>query len=347
MKLKPKAKVFIGIVVLLVVILGGLGVYAVFFKPQEKQEEESIPVVKEKQLQILDLNSKSRPVAVMINNLAAARPYHSGLQDAYLVYEIIVEGGITRLMAVYKDANVDKIGSIRSARHYFLDYALENDAIFVHWGFSDQASNDIKTLSIDNIDGLYYGNTYFWRDDALNVSLEHKAFTNTEKINEAINKFGYRNTTKKDPLISYSVDEIDMASMEGATLANNVSIKYSSSVTTSYEYDAESKTYKRSVNGQPHTDYITKEQYTAKNIITYQVNNTTISGDTKGRQNIDNIGSGEGYFISNGYAVPITWEKKSRSNKTIYKYKNGAEININDGNTYIQIQPVGQTLSIS
>ena len=64
-------------------------------------------------------------------------------------------------------------------------------------------------------------------------------------------------------------------------------------------------------------------------------------------EGLENIGSGEGYFITNGYAVPITWEKKSRDAQTVYKYKNGEEIVVNDGNTFIQIQPTGQTLSIS
>ena len=78
----------------------------------------------------------------------------------------------------------------------------------------------------------------------------------------------------------------------------------------------------------------------------YKVNNYTISGDTKGRQTLDNIGSGEGWYISNGYAVPITWEKSSRSSKTIYKYLDGTEIKVNDGNTFIQIQPSGMNLTI-
>ena len=85
---------------------------------------------------------------------------------------------------------------------------------------------------------------------------------------------------------------------------------------------------------------------TVKNIITYQIDNNTISGDNKGRQDIKNIGSGEGYLISEGYAVPITWEKKSRSAQTIYKFKDGNEIKVNDGNTFIQIQPTGKKLVI-
>ena len=97
-----------------------------------------------------------------------------------------------------------------------------------------------------------------------------------------------------------------------------------------------------------HTDYVTKEQYTFKNIITYQVDNYTLNdGENKGRQELENIGSGTGYFISGGYAVPITWEKSSRSSQTKYYYESGEELIVNDGNTFIQIQPEGQKLEIS
>ena len=105
--------------------------------------------------------------------------------------------------------------------------------------------------------------------------------------------------------------------------------------------------YKQFVNDKAHTDYETKNQYTVKNIITYQVGNKTIAGDEKGRQDLDNIGSGKGYFITEGRAIPITWEKKSRSAQTIYRYQDGTEITVNDGNTWIHIVPKSGSISIS
>lgn len=112
-------------------------------------------------MKIVDLSSNTRPYAVMINNHPSARQNHAGLQDAYLIYEMIVEGGMTRYMAVFKDKDTAKIGSVRSSRHYFLDYAMENDAMYVHWGWSPQAQSDISTYGINNINGLTYeGNTF-------------------------------------------------------------------------------------------------------------------------------------------------------------------------------------------
>ena len=102
------------------------------------------------------------------------------------------------------------------------------------------------------------------------------------------------------------------------------------------------------MNGAASTDYVTKEQYTFKNIITYQVSNYTLNdGENKGRQDINNVGSGSGYYITDGYAIPIKWEKTSRSAQTKYTLENGEELKVNDGNTFIQIQPTGQALNIS
>ena len=301
----------------------------------------------EKKLQIFDESSDSRPIAVMINNNSTARKYHMGLQDAYLVYEIIVEGGSTRYMALYKDSDVDKIGSVRGSRHYFLDYVLENDAIYVHWGWSDMAKNDIDKLKINNINGLYTEGKYFYRENNLNVSLEHTGFTKMAMINKGIDDYGYRKSLNKDMLLNYTVEDVELEEMVGSIPANSVDIKYSSVNTTGYKYDQESKKYLRYVNGDKHCDYVTKEQYTVKNIITYKVSNHTLSGDVKGRQDIDNIGKGSGYYISNGYAVPIKWSKESRTAQTIYTFMDGTEINVNDGNTFIQIQPMNGELNIT
>ena len=313
---------------------------------QEEVIEPEEPIVEEKKLTIIDEESNSRNIAVMYNNISTVWGYQAGLQDAYLVYEIIVEGGYTRLMAIFKDKETTRIGSVRSSRPYFLDYALENDAIYVHFGASTQANKDIKSLKINNINGMY--DNAFWRDRSLGLATEHTAFTSMKKINAWIKDKKYRTTTEVSPVLNYSADEIDLSSMEGAIVANDILIDYSASRTTSYEYDAENKVYLRiqgtSSKSYPHVDYVTKEQYHTKNIIIYQVKNYRL--DSKDRQELENEGTGEGYFITNGYAVPITWEKSSRESKTIYRYLNGEEIKVNDGNTFIQIQPLNRKLKI-
>lgn len=293
-------------------------------------------------VKIIDETSKSRPYAVSINNNHAAWP-HAGLQDAYLGYELIAEGGITRLIALFKNQNTAKIGSVRSARHYFLDYVMENDAIFVHYGQSPQAKKDLASLSINNVNGMYNAKGFF-RDKTLNRAWEHTAFTSIERINTVVKSKKYRTTTEEQ-LLKYSPIKVDHSSDSSLKSANKVTIKYSDYQTTSYEYDKENMNYKMFMSGKSHDDLVTKKQYTVKNIITYQVKNTSL-GDKKGRQDLDNIGSGEGYYISNGEAIKIKWSKSSRSSKTKYTLMNGEELVVNDGNTWIHIQPKGQTLKI-
>ena len=121
-------------------------------------------------------------------------------------------------------------------------------------------------------------------------------------------------------------------------------ISFSGSKSTTFKYDPETKVYNRFQNDKEHIDYLTKKQYTVKNIITYKVKNH--SYDSYGRQALENIGKGEGYFITNGYAVPITWEKTTRAGQTVYKYLDGTEITVNDGNTHIEIQPKNRKLEI-
>ena len=343
-KLKKKSK--IGISLFVVIVLLGIGGYYYLHLSKEEEptpaEAKTQTPVEVKKLNIIDEDSNIRPYAIMVNNIVDARKNHAGLQDAYIVYELIVEGGITRYLALFKDVDTARIGSVRSSRHYFLDYAMENDAIYVHHGQSPQAAADFKTLKLDRIE-VAEGKTG-WRDKTLGVATEHTLFTSIEKLNTVTS---LRKEMNKDLLLNYSIEEINLEELEGSKEAKNVSIRYSSSLNNIYEYDSVNKIYKRTINSTPHVDGITKKQYTVKNIITYQVPNGQIKNDEKNRQELNNIGSGSGWYITNGYAVPITWSKTSRSAQTVYKYQNGKEIDVNDGNTWIHIQPKDQTLNIS
>jgi hypothetical protein len=347
-KKKGGVKILIIILVILILIAGVLLALKLLNKGQV-ETNASGEIIEEKKeepkVQIVDVNSKTRPYAVMINNNHSAWP-QCGLKDAYLVYEIIAEGGITRMMALYKDKLPEKVGSVRSARHYFIDYAEENDAIFIHWGGSPQAYSRINS-GIDDLDGIALEGTSFFRDKTLKRDYEHTGFVNLEKANEQAKEKGYTRDTNKDLLLNYSATELDLASLEGAESAEDITLKYSYYHTTSYEYDEENKVYKRFMSGKANTDLTTGEQYTAKNIIVYKVGNKTINdGENKGRQDLLNTGTGKGYYISEGYAIPITWEKSTHSGQTIYKYENGEEIKVNDGNTFIQILPTEGTITI-
>lgn len=329
------------IITMFLLLLCGCG------KEEDKKLDNSNDnkVQEKEKVQIVDLNSNERPIAVMINTHKDARP-QAGLSDAYMVYEIMVEGGITRMMALYtQDFDEEKIGAIRSSRHNYLDYVLENDAIYIHWGGSPKAYEDLNSLKITHIDGITYGNKYFVTDKTLKRAIEHTRFTSTELIKKGIEDLKLKTTTDKGYLLNYTADEVKLNEKDGSVVANNITLKYSNYQTVSYEYNSEEKVYYRSMSGEKHTDLVTGEQYHFKNIIAYSVKYNTM--DSYGRQDLENIGSGEGVYITNGYSIPIKWTKKDRSSKTIYTYLDGTEIDVSDGNTFIQIYPTSGKLTIS
>lgn len=299
-------------------------------KKEENKEEKSITT----------FNGTDRPVAVMIDNHKSAMP-QSGLNDAYIVYEMIVEGGETRLMALFKGKQLDKIGPIRSARHYFLDYALENDAIYVHYGWSPQAENDITKLGVNNVNGLVQSTSDFWR--VKDKSAPHNAVSATKNILSIAKAKGYSLESDKKSVLNYVTEEVNL---ESEQVANKFSIKYSDYNTVSYTYDSEAKKYLRYSRNTKQVDWDTKEDVFVKNIIITFVRNSTLNdGENKGRQTLDNVGTRDGYYITNGKAIKIKCEKKSRKEQTVYKDMQGNEIKVNDGNTFIQICPIDAKVS--
>ena len=191
-------------IILAVLLLAGIVGYFVISKGSDGKNSSSDSSSKksgkkktdEPKVQIVDLDSKTRPFAVMINNLGVARKYQCGLQDAYIIYEIIVEGGITRYMALFKDTNTDCIGTIRSSRHYYLDYALENDAIYVHHGQSPQAQSDFGALGIDRV--VASEPNTGWREKNDGVSSEHTLYSSIEKIKKGLGKKRTESDDKHD-----------------------------------------------------------------------------------------------------------------------------------------------------
>ena len=316
---------------------------------KKKNNSQNTSQVAEKKVQIIDENSNDRPIAVMIDN-NIGNEKHAGLQDSYLNYEIIVEGGLTRIMAIFKDKDVSLIGPVRSSRHYFLDYALESDAIYIHYGWSPYAKNDIESLNVDNINGLT-DEVPFWRNN--NIKAPHNVFTSIEKIKKYAQTKNYPLKSNNWKLFKFSADEVDLKSNDTSTqgdsndaiAANQIFITYSTQQARSYNYDNANKYYLRSMNGIAHLDKVTNLQLHYKNIIIEKVENYTL--DSYGRQDLKTVSTGDGYFITNGYAKPITWKKLSRNGKTEYKYNNGQPVILNDGNTFIQIVPLTSNITIN
>lgn len=350
MKVSVGIKVLVAILVLLIIVVGVLLAINMIKKSEIKgeiktgeqiqnEEQKGTTVVEVKEPKIFQGNN--RPIAVMIDNHKGAMP-QAGLNDAYIVYEIIVEGGESRLMALFKGVDLEKIGPVRSSRHYFLDYALENDAIYVHFGWSPQAQSDISKLGVNNINGINESSSSFWRTK--DKYSPHNVATNTKKILEIAERKGYATTSTKDSVLHYVADEVNL---KGNMEATKVTIPYSDSNTVKYEYDPVTKRYTRYSRETKQVDWDTKETVTTKNIIIVKCTNSTLNdGSGKGRQTLDNVKALNGYYITNGKAIEITAEKSTRAGQTVYKDKDGNVIDVNDGNTFIQICPIDSKIKI-
>ena len=152
---------FLVVILLIVVIALGVLVGMKMLNKGEiannNVEEKSNKIIdQQEELEPETWAGNARSFAVMIDNVGDARPQAS-LNEAEIVYEVTVEGSLTRLLAVFKDVedNSKTIGPVRSARPVFIDYALENDSIFVHYGYSDKAKDEIDNKKIiNNVNGL-------------------------------------------------------------------------------------------------------------------------------------------------------------------------------------------------
>jgi len=311
----------------------------------EKKDEaiENIQELSDNEF-IASLSTETRPLAVMIDNDGPSSRPQIGLESAYIVYEVIVEGGATRLMALFKNSTIEKVGPIRSSRHYFLDYALEHDAIYMHAGWSPKATNDISALNVNNINGIMGDDgVIFYRDNTYD-STWHNLYS---KVNS-----GYKHAKEKKKYrvtsdIKYDWYSEEDVEISGGTDANEVLVPYSGKYKVVYKYNEEEKVYDRYIGSNPHMSQ-TGDGLTAKNIIICHVRNYPLNdGENKDRQELDTVGSGKGYFVTNGKACEITWEKTSRTARTVYKDAAGKEITLSPGNTYIQIVPSDASISVN
>ena len=342
-----RTRILLILLIIIILVGGGVAAYKIIKNKQNistevsgnEWEEILTAGVEEKRIKIF--NGNDRPIAVMIDNHNQAWP-QAGLNQAYLVYEIIVEGGETRLMALFKGENVDKIGPVRSSRHYFLDYAMENDAIYAHYGWSPQAESDIKRFSINNLNGITESETTFWR--VKDKSAPHNAVTSTDAILKAAKAKKYKTTSTKESVLNYVADEVELKDGQGAT---TVTIPHSTLQKVKYEYDEQNQVYKRYARNKAQADWDTGNSVTTKNIIiTFCDNYELDDGENKGRQELKNIGTFDGYYITNGKAIKIKCIKEARNKQTRYEDLKGNEIEVNDGNTWINICPTDADVKI-
>ncbi len=279
-----------------------------------------------------DIYGSDRALAVMIDNDGVKSRPHAGLEDAYLIYEMYVEGKATRLMAVFKGVSTPKIGPVRSSRHYFLDYALDNDALYAHAGWSPLAMEQIPKMGVNNLNGLVYEPSYYWRERKYKGDY-HSLYTSADNLRALAEKLGYREESDSLPF-DFTSDDV---TYEGES-ALELDFPYASFYDVSYKYNEETGMYDRFINSQFHSTQ-SGSKLSAEQIIVQITPNYNL-GDGTARQQLDTVGSGEGILIKDGVRVPLTWKRESRTSKLKFYTEDGSEIKLTSrGCTFLQVIP--------
>ena len=283
-----------------------------------------------------------RPVCVMTNNMKKAQPLH-GITDCDVMFEILIEGGITRIMQVFKDIQaIPTIGTIRSSRPYFINLAHGLGGIYVHLGGSFQAYEILRSGYIDSIDLISNGN-YMWRDAdrRKNLGLEHSAFTSGEKLAQAIGKKSY-NTQMSDGYKFKTNFSNDSPVLAGDP-ANKLNVKFSGYKSTVFDYDAANQTYLVSQFDIPQIDGNKNVQNSKPNIFVLRAETSSVPKTEL--LSINLIGSGEGYYMSHGKILEVTWHREDDNGMFTYTDKNGNDVPILQGQSYVCIVPKSTLVS--
>ena len=278
-----------------------------------------------------------RPVAIMLNNLEAAQPM-SGVSKADVVYEYVVEGSITRLMGLFENYDdLDKIGSVRSCREYFVYTALEFDAIYMHFGQAAYALSLLEEDYVDNLNGLgEAGDTCFYR--TTDRKAPHNVYTSAKGIEAGIKKLGYRENHYEGYKGKFKFCDLDKeVTNEGGMEVTHMEPKYRINKPW-FEYNPETKKYDRFQYDGPQIDAETGEQLSYDNVI-FQYNFWT-QLDEKDYLAFDCHSGGSFQYFTHGKMVMGTWQREINEdnyNMSAIRYydQNGDELVINNGKTFV------------
>lgn len=290
--------------------------------------------------------AKQRPFAVIINNIEYANQHQQGTSQIDVLYEALAEGGITRMLGVFQGTDkIKRLGSVRSARHYFVSFASEWDAIFCHFGQTSYAISKMEELGINNLSGLSaIGGVVYKRDNSLRPP--HNVFTSGEKMLKGAKKLGYStkfNEKKMAKHFNFYEGDTELTTEDETRY---VYLPFSAYSTCYLKYDEKSKEYKKFEYKTKHKDHKNGKQLSFKNVIIQLVKETNI--DRNGYQHLYLYKrKGEGYYITNGKRMKIKWRKNEPEGKMCYYDMDGNVLNINPGKTYIAAYPTSRKKLIS
>ncbi len=271
---------------------------------------------------------------VMVENMVEAWPL-SGIDQAFLVIEAPVEAAIPRLLAFYyQGQEVNKIGPVRSARPYYLNWNEELEAMYVHVGGSPDALNQIRYSDMLDLNEFYYG-WFFWRSDSR--SAPHNTYISSELLDSAYEEVSSWETVL-DPeygLWSFKDDVAEDERPEYQMVTMNFSPYFGGLYEAGWEYDPETNDYVRYQSGYEMT-LLEGDGVRANNIAILETDIVVL--DEIGRRQITTAGEGPAMVIQDGQVIMGTWSKPSSEGRLrFYDNETGEEIMFNAGVTWIEV----------
>ena len=283
-------------------------------------------------------------VAVMIGDNVDARP-QSGLSEASIVWQAPAEGGIPRYMAVFQETMPTSVGPIRSARQYFIEWAAQWRAVYVHVGGSPQALTTLRTKGrgqlVFNADEFRWGGTYIWRIK------ERRAPNNTYTDGPNLRKLTRALDASDgaiEPAWAFGPDTL----LERRPIGGTIQFAYGTS-RISYAYDNRSNSYVRSVpRASPQVDPATDEVIAPKNVVVMLVSFGPLNDGhpEKKRLEANVVGSGVAWIATNGHTLKGTWRKKSVTDPIRFLDAAGKPVTLTVGQTFINVMPKGTKITI-
>jgi hypothetical protein len=344
-----KKEWLVGLAVLLLMISGGASwlllhhgtktVSAIAVQPKAALKPAAIQLVSNLTgLPVTDPSANLRPVtAVMIENSDAARP-QAGLSQAGVVFEAVAEGGITRFMALYQDTQPATVGPIRSARPYYVSWALGFNAGYAHVGGSPDALADITAWHVRDLNEFYNGSSYH---RITTRQAPHNVYTGLAILTKLEASKGYTSSTytswsrKKDSPV-----KIPTAGHITMTLSGP-------DYNPSYVYNAATNSYKRSEGGAVQTDSTTGAQLSPKVVIAIVVPESRGALDASDAyySNYVTTGSGQADVFQDGSVTIGHWTKTSNDSQILFTTTTGQPLKLNAGQTWVSAVTTTQGVS--
>lgn len=268
-----------------------------------------------------------RPWAFTIDNQIDARP-SSGLDQASIVFESPVEGGITRFLAFFdpKTKSDLKIGAVRSARPYFVDWASAWHAVFGHVGGSPEALDKLARTSSSTVldmNEMVIGAPAFWRDQ--NRVSPHQVFTTPARFSAALGSVA--STTVTFTSWRYTSDAIPTSTTPAIAAFR---VTYGGSYTVRWTYDATKNAYRRTQAVKNTSD----TPIYATNVIVLKTDARIL--DEKGRLGLRTTSGGEAVLYRDGKKYIGRWSRPAGQTMA-FVGTDGNDLELRPGSTWIQV----------